>query len=94
MGPDMGHESVCGVALTEIGVSIRGTAANRGLFIWSPALSWISQTISVHCGRESEKAGFEFETVARRAGIACLDGGDITSNAGTLLLGKSIAVWA
>jgi hypothetical protein len=28
------------------------------------------------------KLGFEFEAVARRAGIACLDGGDITSNAG------------
>src|SRR5271154_1405640 len=30
---------------------------------------------------------FEFEAVARRAVVACFDGGDITSNAGALLLG-------
>src|SRR5271170_3563731 len=30
---------------------------------------------------------FEFEEVARRAVVACFDGGDITSNAGALLLG-------
>ena len=31
---------------------------------------------------------FEFEAVARRAVMACFDGGDITSNAGALLLGQ------
>src|SRR5271154_4833890 len=31
---------------------------------------------------------FEFEAVARRAVVACFDGGDITSNAGALLLGR------
>jgi hypothetical protein len=31
---------------------------------------------------------FEFEAVARRAVVACFDGGDITSNAGALLLGQ------
>src|ERR1700723_457417 len=31
---------------------------------------------------------FEFEAVARRAVVACFDGGDIPSNAGALLLGK------
>ena len=30
---------------------------------------------------------FEFEAVARRAVVACFNGGDITSNAGALLLG-------
>ena len=37
---------------------------------------------------------FEFETVARRAVVACFDGGDITSNAGRCYWGKSIAAWA
>src|SRR5271169_5004312 len=31
---------------------------------------------------------FEFEAVGRRAVVACFDGGDITSNAGALLLGQ------
>jgi hypothetical protein len=31
---------------------------------------------------------FEFEAVERRAVVACFDGGDITSNAGALLLGQ------
>jgi hypothetical protein len=31
---------------------------------------------------------FEFEAVARRAVVACFDGGDITSNAGALVLGQ------
>ena len=31
---------------------------------------------------------FEFEAVARRPVVACFDGGDITSNAGALLLGQ------
>src|SRR5271168_1920626 len=31
---------------------------------------------------------FEFDEVARRAVVACFDGGDITSNAGALLLGQ------
>jgi hypothetical protein len=31
---------------------------------------------------------FEFEAVTRRAAVACFDGGDITSNAGALLLGQ------
>src|ERR1700735_224783 len=31
---------------------------------------------------------FEFEAVARRAVVACFDGGNITSNAGGLLLGQ------
>src|ERR1700692_1090027 len=31
---------------------------------------------------------FEFDAVARRAVVACFDGGDITSNAGALLLGQ------
>jgi hypothetical protein len=43
---------------------------------------------------------FEFEAVARRAVVACFDGGDITSNAtsprmrGRCYWGKSIAAWA
>ena len=31
---------------------------------------------------------FEFEAVERRSVVACFDGGNITSNAGALLLGQ------
>ena len=37
---------------------------------------------------ECKPKRFEFEAVARRAVVACFDGGDITSNAGALLLGQ------
>src|SRR6202166_5202551 len=36
----------------------------------------------------TECAPKRFEAVARRAVVACFDGGDITSNAGALLLGQ------
>jgi hypothetical protein len=35
---------------------------------------------------------FEFEAVARRAVVACFDGGDITSNAGALVLGQGLDI--
>ena len=37
---------------------------------------------------ECTRKRFEFGAVARRAVVACFDGGDITSNAGALLLGQ------